>query len=184
MIQERINKLKPYFKGLKVADNYRVVEFNLKDNWLVENDGTIEFQQKKIHEKNNTLYSMFYSDKKSFDEIIDFVEEKVINHNLELEEKERLLRMKVEELKRVFEDKDLEELNSLKFTTEDQSLKLGTKMKATNISGHRNPPTPPSRMIKEGEDPRPKLKPEYLKDMDNKNKIKQNGSSKELSTNS
>ena len=82
MIQERINKLKPYFKGLKVADNYRVVEFNLKDSWLVEEGGTIEFQQKKIHEKDNTLYSMFYSDKKSFDEIIDFVEEKVINHIL------------------------------------------------------------------------------------------------------
>ena len=172
MIQERINKLKPYFKGLKVADNYRVVEFNLKDNWLVEDDGTIELQQKKIHEKDNTLYSMFYSDKKSFDEIIDFVEEKVINHNLELEEKERLLRMKVEELKRVFENKNLDELNSLKFTTEDQTLKLGTNKKPT-----------PSKLMKEGEDPRPKLKPEYLKDMDNKNKIKQNGSSKELSTN-
>jgi len=172
MIQERINKLKPYFKGLKVADNYRVVEFNLKDNWLVEDDGTIELQQKKIHEKDNTLYSMFYSDKKSFDEIIDFVEEKVINHNLELEEKERLLRMKVEELKRVFENKNLDELNSLKFTTEDQTLKLGTNKKPT---------PPPSKLIKEGEDPRPKLKPEYLQDMDNKNKIKQNGSSKELS---
>ena len=172
MIQDRLNRLKPYFKGLKVADNYRVVEFNLKDNWLVEDDGTIELQQKKIHEKDNTLYSMFYSDKKSFDEIIDFVEEKVINHNLELEEKERLLRMKVEELKRVFENKDLDELNSLKFTTEDQTLKLGTNKKPT-----------PSKLMKEGEDPRPKLKPEYLKDMDNKNKIKQNGSSKELSTN-
>tara|TARA_R110002126_G_scaffold234846_1_gene378775 strand:+ start:37 stop:564 length:528 start_codon:yes stop_codon:yes gene_type:complete len=172
MIQERINKLKPYFKGLKVADNYRVVEFNLKDSWLVEDDGTIEFQQKKIHEKDNTLYSMFYSDKKSFDEIIDFVEEKVISHNLELEEKERLLRMKVEELKRVFENKNLDELNSLKFTTEDQTLKLGTNKKPT---------PPPSKLIKEGEDPRPKLKPEYLQDMDNKNKIKQNGSSKELS---
>ena len=115
---------------------------------------------------------MFYSDKKSFDEIIDFVEEKVISHNLELEEKERLLRMKVEELKRVFENKNLDELNSLKFTTEDQTLKLGTNKKPT---------PPPSKLIKEGEDPRPKLKPEYLQDMDNKNKIKQNGSSKELS---
>jgi len=175
MIQERINKLKPYFKGLKVADNYRVVEFNLKDNWLIEDDGTIEVQQKKIHEKDNTLYSMFYSDKKSFDEIIDFVEEKVISHNLELEEKERLLRMKVEELKRVFENKNLDELNSLKFTTEDQSLKLGTNKK----------PAPPSQVIREGEDPT-KIKPEYLKDMDNKNKNKKtkNESTKEFSTNS
>ena len=47
MKQERINKLKPYFKGLKVADNYRVVEFNLKDSWLVEEGGTIELPTKK-----------------------------------------------------------------------------------------------------------------------------------------
>ncbi len=176
IIQEKLNNLKPYFKGLKVADNYRIVEFNLKSSWLIQENSFIELQQKPTKESGNVLYSMFYSDKKSFDEIIDFVEEKVINHNLELEEKERLLRAKVEELKRVFEDKDLDELNSLKFTTSDQSLKLGTKMKSTT--------PPPSRMIKEGEDPNLRPKPDYLNDMDNKNKIKQNGSTKELSTDS
>lgn len=187
MIQEKLNKLKPYFKGLKAADNYRIVEFNLKDTWLIEEDKFIELQQKPIKESSSILYSMFYSDKKSFDDIIDFVYERVIKHNLELEQKEELLRAKVEELKRVFEDKSLNELSGLKFTTEEDSLKLGT-----NMSGHRKPTAPPSQTIKEGEDPRPKLKktirlgdnPEYLKDMDNKNKIKQNGSSKELSENS
>ncbi len=169
MIQNKINNLKPYFKGLKVADNYRIVEFNLKSSWLVEENSFIELQQKQTKESGNTLYSMFYSDKKSFDEIIDFVEEKVISHNLELEEKERLLRVKVEELKRVFENKNLVELNSLKFTTEDQSLKLGVDKPKT------------SKTVKEGGDPRPTLKPEYLSDMDNKNKIKQNGTTKELS---
>ncbi len=176
MIQEKLNKLKPYFKGLKVADNYRIVEFNLKSTWLVEEDKFIELQQKPIKESSSILYSMFYSDKKSFDDIIDFVYEKVIKHNLELEQKEELLRAKVEELKRVFEAKSLNELNGLKFTTEDNSLKLGT-----NMPGHRKPP-PPSQMIKEGENP--KSKPDYLKDMDNKNKIKQNEFTKKLSTNS
>ena len=45
-----------------------------------------------------------------FDEILDFIEEKVIKPSLEIEEKERLLRVKVEELKRVFENKNLDEL--------------------------------------------------------------------------
>ena len=174
MIQDRLNRLKPYFKGIKVAEHFNIVEFNLKKEWLIQEKSGIDVQQKPSGDNKQTgiLYNMFYSDSKTFDEILNYVEEEVINHNLELEEKERLLRMKVEELKRVFEDKNLEELNSLKFTTSDQSLKLGTNKKPT------------SRMIKEGEDPRPKLKPEYLKDMDNKNKIKQNGSSKELSKNS
>ena len=173
MIQNRIDKLKPYFKGLKIAENYRIVEVNLKSTWVVmEEDMEIEVQQKQIKESSNILYNMFYSDKKTFDEILDYIENKVINPNLETEEKERLLRIKVEELKRVFEDKNLDELNRLKFTTEDNSLKLGTNKK---------PLPPQSKIIKEGEDPRPSLKPEYLKDMDNKNKTQQNGTTKELS---
>ncbi len=103
------------------------------------------------------------------DDILDYVENEVIRYNLDLEEKERLLMMKVEELKRVFEDKDLDELNSLKFTTSDQSLKLGSKKP-------QKPTSPPSKVIKEVENPN---KPEYLNGIDDKNK--QNGYTKELS---
>lgn len=181
MIQDRLNRLKPYFKGIKVAEHFNIVEFNLKKEWLIQEKSGIDVQQKPSGDNKQAgiLYNMFYSDSKTFDEILNYVEEEVIAHNLELEQKETLLRAKVEELKRVFEDKSLVELNGLKFTTENDSLKLGT-----NMPGHRKPTPPPSKMVKEVEDPRPKLKPEYLKDMDNKNKIKQNGSSKELSKNS
>jgi hypothetical protein len=177
MIQDRLNRLKPYFKGIKVAEHFNIVEFNLKKEWLIQEKNGIDVQQKSLSDNKQTgvLYNMFYSDSKTFDEILNYVEDEVIAHNLELEQKETLLRAKVEELKRVFEDKSLVELNGLKFTTSDNSLKLGTSKKPT---------APPSKIIKEGEDPRPKLKPEYLNDLDNKNKIKQNGSSKELSKNS
>ena len=100
-------------------------------------------QQKATKESNNILYTMFYSKNKNLDEILDFVEEGIIKRNLEIEQKEELLRMKVEELKRVFEDRSLTELNNLKFTTEDNALKLGSKK-----------PTPPlSKLIREGEKP-------------------------------
>tara|TARA_R110002020_G_scaffold113236_6_gene260320 strand:- start:3768 stop:4301 length:534 start_codon:yes stop_codon:yes gene_type:complete len=170
MIQNRLNKLKPYFKGLKIAENYRIVEVNLKNSWLIEENSHIEVQQKPIKESSNVLYNMFYSDTRSFDEILDFIEEKVINPNLEVEEKERLLRMKVEELKRVFENKNLDELNNLKFTTEDTSLKLGTSKK------------PQLRQVSKAvKDSIPTPKPEYLSDMDNKNKTQQNGTTEKLS---
>jgi len=138
MIQNRINKLKPYFKGLKIAENYRIVEVHLKDTWTIEDDESIDLQQKQTKESSNILYNMFYSDTKTFDEILDYIEEKVINPNLEVEEKEKLLRMKVEELKRVFENKNLDELNNLKFTTEDNSLKLGNKRE---LNKKQNEPT-------------------------------------------
>ena len=50
MIQNRINKLKPYFKGLKIAENYRIVEVNLKNSWNVQEDPNIEVQQKQTKE--------------------------------------------------------------------------------------------------------------------------------------
>ncbi len=169
MIQNRLDQLKPFFKGMKVAENFRIVEFNLKKGWLIPDNQMIDLQQKEIKENSGLLYNMFYSDTKTFDEILKFVEEEVISHNLELEQKEELLRAKVEELKRVFEDSSLVELNSLKFTTEDNSLKLGSNKKSSKESG----------------EPKLKLQPEYLKKMDNdKNKVKQNGSTKEFSKNS
>lgn len=124
MIQKRIDLLKPYFKGIKVAENYRIVEFNLKKSWIIPENNDIDVQQKTIKENSNILYNMFYTDIKSFDQLLDYVEDEIINYNLEIEQKEELLRVKVEELKRVFNDKGLDELNSLKFTTEDDSLKL------------------------------------------------------------
>lgn len=127
MIQEKFNKLKPYLKGLKYADNYNIVETNLRLSWRVVESENIEFQKKKMDKNENFYYYMFYSEKLGFDEILDWLEKNVINYNLELEEKETLLRAKVEELKRVFEQKSIKELNNLKFTTELDMLKLNGK---------------------------------------------------------
>jgi hypothetical protein len=137
MIQKRLDTLKPYFKGIKVAENYRIVEVNLKNTWVIPEDDEIEVQQKQAEKNQGMIYNMFYSDKKSFDDILNYIEIEVINHNLEIEQKEALLRAKVEELKRVFEDKSLDELNGLKFTTEDNSLKLGNT-KNNNILNIEN----------------------------------------------
>ena len=37
MIQKRFNELQPYLRGLKIADNFVIVEATLKDSWKVEN---------------------------------------------------------------------------------------------------------------------------------------------------
>lgn len=132
MIQKKIDSLNPYFKGIKIAENYRIVEFILKKSWSIEENEEIEVNQKDIKENGNMFYTMFYSDIKTIDEIIEFVENKVINYNLELEEKERLLKAKVEELKRVFETSSLDELNHLKFTTQEDSLKLNSKTQSNS----------------------------------------------------
>jgi len=133
MIQKRLDLLGPYFRGIKVSENYKIVEFNLKKSWVIQQREGIDLQQKEVKE-GGVMYTMFYSDQKSLDQILDYVEEDIIKYNLELEEKENLLRAKVEELKRVFEDRSLDELNNLKFTTEDNSLKLN----GTNLNNKKN----------------------------------------------
>jgi hypothetical protein len=117
MIQERFKELSPYLKGLKVAEKYNIVEVTLKTNWkVVDND---EIGTDKT---NNGL--IFFSETKSFDQILDWLQESVINYNIEIEEKQRLLSAKVAELKRVFETSSLDELNNLRFSTEDDVLEL------------------------------------------------------------
>lgn len=122
MIQKQIDKVLPYFRGLKIAEEYNMLEFTLKSGWGIPNHDEIGSQETEGG-------YIFYSNTMSFDEIIDWVEESVINYNLEIEEKERLLAAKVEELKKVFETSSLDELNKLKFSTEGQTLKLNTTPK-------------------------------------------------------
>ena len=100
MIEERINNLKPYFRGLKLTDNYRIIELYIKKSWSFNEKEEIQFQKKEVKDNSNMFYYMFYSDTKTFDQILDFIEIDVINYNLEIEEKENLLRAKVEELKK------------------------------------------------------------------------------------
>jgi hypothetical protein len=127
MIEESFNKLTPYLKGLKKTDNYRMMEVNLKSTWKIPKKEGIESKTKSLEGNSNLIYNLFYSESVSFDDMIDWLKSDVIDYNLEIEEKERLLKAKVEELKRVFETKNLDELNNLKFTTEEDVLRLSNK---------------------------------------------------------
>jgi hypothetical protein len=128
MIQERFNKLSPFFRGIKIAEDYNIVEMSLKRNWKIP-------ENEKIKSQDGEKGQFFYSETLSFDDILDWLENDVINYNLEIEEKERLLAAKVEELKRVFETSSLDELNNLKFSTEDDVLRLHNKNSKTEDNG-------------------------------------------------
>ena len=147
MIQERFNELQPYLRGVKLASQYSIVECILKNSWKV--DGIIgEGIQYKSSGKESEEYRgyvgyMFWAED-SIDRIVDALEH-VVSTNIEIEQKQALLRSKVEELKRMFEDKPLEELKSLKFSSEID----------IDISpSSRNKPEPPeTKVVREGEKP-------------------------------
>jgi len=127
MIQKRFNELQPYLRGVKLAGEYSVVECILKNTWKIEGL-TAEGVQYKSSGKESEDHKgyvgyMFWSEM-TIDELVDNVE-LIINANIEMEQKQALLRSKVEELKKMFEDKSLDELKGLKFSS-DLDVTLNT----------------------------------------------------------
>ena len=146
MIQKRFNELQPYLRGIKLVSDksgqYSVVECILKNTWKI--DGIIaegiQYKSGKESEEHKGYVSHMFWAEDSIDNLINAFEV-VVNTNIEMEQKQALLRSKVEELKRMFEDKSLDELKGLKFSSEmDVTLKI-------------NKPEP-TKMVKEEELPK------------------------------
>lgn len=127
-IENVFREMRPWLKGIKVAENFNLLEVDLKITWKVpqKNDG---IQLKKGSANNGFISVVVYSDSLDFDTMIDWLKTSVIDYNLEIEEKERLLKTKIDELKEVFSTKDLDELNKLTFTTEGDILDLKNNKK-------------------------------------------------------
>ena len=89
---------------------------------FVQEDKIIENQ--KVNDN-----ARFFSFVSEFNEIIlnQTVEniKKIISYNKEIEMKERLLKQKIDELKRIFESEDLEHLQTLKFELLEEKLNDG-----------------------------------------------------------
>ncbi|MHA2431469.1 MAG: hypothetical protein ACXACC_10645 [Promethearchaeota archaeon] len=127
-IDKVFKELDPYLRGMKKAENYCIVEVHLKNSWLIPPHQSIKHQSKKID--NGMVYYMFYGeDNETFDTIIDWLKTEVVEMNIEVEQKESLLKQKVAELKEVFESSSLEELKALKFSSKPDVLKLNGSSK-------------------------------------------------------
>jgi hypothetical protein len=145
MIQKRFNELQPYLKGVKLAGEYSVVECILKNTWKIDGltaEGVQYKSSGKESEEHKGYVSYMFWSEMSIDDLVDNVE-LVVNANIEMEQKQTLLRSKVEELKKMFEDKSLDELKGLKFSSEmEVTLKVN------------KPEPPPTKVVKEEELPK------------------------------
>jgi hypothetical protein len=115
-IQERINKLGDYFKGMQVnAENsiiYVTVQF--QKGWACSEVTEHNFNVKAVQDEIPGVFYFFTDMEIGFDKVFDAIEYN-INFNEEAQAKVNLLREKIEELRDIFESEDIDTLKTLEF---------------------------------------------------------------------
>lgn len=124
------NELKDIFQYLvsvRKLKNYLSVDIEFPITWkipkrFVQEDKILENQ--KVNDSTR-----FFSFVSEFDEnVLNLTIENVkniISYNKEIELKEKLLKQKIDELKKIFESKNLENLQTLKFELLEEKLNDG-----------------------------------------------------------
>lgn len=116
MIQDKLNSLRPYVTGLRFVKDLPVVDLVIKEGWNMFESNKVSY---KPSNNNKNYFMVFPKDPKdSIDDVVTHVEH-VINVNIEKENKLVLLKAKIEELKQLFTDKSLNQLETLKFVFPD-----------------------------------------------------------------
>jgi ATP-dependent Lon protease len=109
-----------YLKSDRILKNYVTFDMTFPSSWLLPKKGpeTVEILQNA--DNDGSLITSFVCENSS--RLIDVIEntiQTVIKTNVEREEKERLFKNKVHELKQIFEKENLENLKGLKFDLEE-----------------------------------------------------------------
>jgi len=118
-IKEKLDELKPHLIGIRYVEGFAVADVVLKKGWKAVKGNGVEFSQGK----DKPDYYMFYSEKESigFDEILEHIK-LIIKLNREKEIKYELLKSKVQELKSLFKEHSLEELQNLRMIFSEEEL--------------------------------------------------------------
>ena len=134
-IQERINKLGDYFKGMQVsAENgiiYVTVQF--QKGWACSEVTEHNFGVKAVQDEVPGVFYFFTDMEVGFDKVFDAIDYN-IHFNEEAQAKVNLLREKIEELRNVFENEDINVLKTLEFKYKKKNTKISKSKKEYNTS--------------------------------------------------
>jgi len=137
------NELKDIFQFLvsvRKLKTYLTIDIEFPANWKIPKKYVIEDKIVE-NEKLNENYR-FFSFVTEFNEVemnqtVSNIK-KIVSYNKEIEMKEKLLKQKIDELKRIFEKENLDNLQSLKFDILEEKLDDGEEIvdtRGTNGGG-------------------------------------------------
>jgi hypothetical protein len=115
-----INKTNKYLKSVRVLKNYVSFDMVFPNSWVMfkKYPEGVEVLQNE-NQENKIITSFVCENKKTLIDVLEDTMDTIIKTNIEREEKDRLFKSKVMELKSIFEHQDLENLKSLKFDIEE-----------------------------------------------------------------
>lgn len=111
---EIIKFLFPYLHSIRKLKDYVSIDLVFPKGWEFPNEyiEKVQVVQNDKHVGEGTFLSFVCSLNETMDHTLPVIFE-LINHNLEREEKERLLKQKVVELKQMFQNHTLDDLKNL-----------------------------------------------------------------------
>jgi hypothetical protein len=115
-----INKTNKYLKSVRVLKNYVSFDMVFPNSWVMfkKYPEGVEVLQNE-NQDNKIITSFVCENKKTLIDVLEDTMDTIIKTNIEREEKDKLFKSKVMELKNIFEHQDLENLKSLKFDIEE-----------------------------------------------------------------
>jgi hypothetical protein len=146
MFQEKLNELRPYVTGLRFVKDLPVVDVLLNEGWDMFESDIVTY---KLSNNNQSYFMVYPVDPNSGIDIVLNHVKHVIELNVERENKLSLLKWKIEELKTLFNERSLSELEKLKFVfdlEEEITLKEINNINNKNSKTHNGVELPPKKV--------------------------------------
>ena len=125
-LQDRMNDMKPYFRGIEMYNEALIVKVQFPQKWKAYNSSDDRIKATPSETVANEIFYYASSEDTTYDEIFDLIEE-TIKANQDIVLKIKLLREKVEELRELFSKLSYDELTSLRFVTDSVKTTKGRK---------------------------------------------------------
>ena len=131
---EFINKTSRYLKSVRILKNYVSLDMIFPSTWVMLKKMPDGIEIVQTETQDSGMVSSFVCENK--EDLLNKVEEvfnNIVKTNIEREEKERLFKTKVQELKSIFETKNLESLKGLKFDMVELTKLISNEAEEINI---------------------------------------------------
>ena len=133
-----INKNKKYFKSVRIIKDYVSFDMSFPKTWTIlkQHSQNVEII-KNDGDDGNVIISFVTPIEEDGVNKVESTVDSIIKYNIEREEKERLFKSKVQELKGIFENQKLDRLKTLKFDIAELTSLLENEEKFSEDDGNR-----------------------------------------------